>query len=85
MRATLPFRLRRSLSTAAASLPPQTPLTLYGRTSSFNTQKVLFALEKTGVPFTLVPASARVGAGSELLCNQRSDGGAPFGHVGTEE
>lgn len=57
--------------------------TVYGRTSSSNTQKVLWALRLCGIEYRLVNASARVGEGSQLLVEHT--GGKPFGVVGTEE
>jgi glutathione S-transferase len=57
-------------------------MTVYGRTSSSNTQKVLWALQHVGVGFNLINASARVGNGSNFLTEHT--GGTPFGVVGTD-
>lgn len=43
------------------------PRTLFGRTSSSNTQKVLWVLHELGLEYEFVPASARLGPESELL------------------
>ena len=56
------------------------PLTVWGRTSSSNTQKCLWCLAELKLPHTLVLASARLGPTSELLGE-----GEPYGIVGTPE
>ena len=45
----------------------QSALTLWGRTSSSNTQKVLWTLAELDLTYSLVHASARLGPNSELL------------------
>eukprot|EP00929_Paragymnodinium_shiwhaense_P068448 TRINITY_DN34421_c0_g1_i1.p1 TRINITY_DN34421_c0_g1~~TRINITY_DN34421_c0_g1_i1.p1 ORF type:complete len:257 (-),score=11.20 TRINITY_DN34421_c0_g1_i1:60-830(-) len=55
-------------------------LTLYGRPSSFNVQKVLWALGEVGVPFELVHASAMLGPGQTRLA-----GANPNPLVNTDE
>eukprot|EP00929_Paragymnodinium_shiwhaense_P104276 TRINITY_DN6853_c0_g1_i4.p1 TRINITY_DN6853_c0_g1~~TRINITY_DN6853_c0_g1_i4.p1 ORF type:complete len:152 (-),score=8.41 TRINITY_DN6853_c0_g1_i4:312-767(-) len=42
-------------------------LTLYGRPTSYNTQRVLWALCEVDVPFELVHASARLGPGQNCF------------------
>lgn len=59
-------------------MAPGSGLRVFGRLSSSNTQKVLWALAELGLKYTLVNTSLRVGAGSELLCD--FTGGTPFGH-----
>jgi glutathione S-transferase len=59
-------------------------LTLWGRSSSSNTQKVLWVLHELGLPFHLVPASARLGGESEYLVGQHTAAPA-FGVVDTPE
>lgn len=79
------YSVARGLSTAGASplapLPTE-PLTVYGRTSSSNTQKVLFALELIGASYDLVPASARIGPSQRYLTSLTGE--QPYGVVGTE-
>eukprot|EP00933_Yihiella_yeosuensis_P022321 TRINITY_DN1756_c0_g1_i1.p1 TRINITY_DN1756_c0_g1~~TRINITY_DN1756_c0_g1_i1.p1 ORF type:complete len:264 (-),score=45.02 TRINITY_DN1756_c0_g1_i1:73-864(-) len=55
----------------------------WGRTSSSNTQKVLWMLKEIQAPYELIPASARLGANSQHLCE--ITGGKPFGVVDTPE
>ena len=57
-----------------------TLLTLWGRTSSSNTQKVLWVLKELNLDYKLIAASARLGPTSEFL-----DSGHVFGIVGTDE
>lgn len=54
-------------------------LRIFGRTSSSNTQKVLWALHELGLRerCTFEPTSKRIGSGSELLCEL--SGHEPFG------
>ena len=54
-------------------------LTVWGRTSSSNTQKVLWVLQELGKDFNLVAASARLGPTSEFL-----ESGPAFGVVDTD-
>mmetsp|Transcript_9828 Transcript_9828/g.16333 ORF Transcript_9828/g.16333 Transcript_9828/m.16333 type:complete len:264 (-) Transcript_9828:233-1024(-) len=55
-------------------------LTIWGRSSSSNTQKVLWVLRELGLGFKLIPASARLGSTSEFLGS-----GPAFGVVDTDE
>jgi|TARA_B110000208_G_scaffold166513_1_gene205442 glutathione S-transferase len=55
---------------------------VFGRPSSSNTQKVLWALREAGVPFQLTLASARLGPGSSHLA---TDPALAFGVVDTPE
>lgn len=50
---------------------------LFGRTSSSNTQKVLWALQELGLEYDLVPTSRRLGPNSQHLV--KFSGGEPFG------
>ena len=68
----------RATSSATKAAAPT--LTVWGRTSSSNTQKVMWMLAELGLPYTLVPASARLGPTSELLGSTEV-----FGVVGTAE
>ena len=58
-------------------------LTLWGRPSSSNTQKVLWMLTELKVPFEFRAASGRIGPNSELLCSHDDPGAKPFGVVDT--
>jgi len=58
-------------------------LKVFGRPSSSNTQKVLWMLHEVGRSFELTLASARLGHGSQQLCEHT--GGQPFGVVDTAE
>lgn len=58
-------------------------LHVFGRTSSSNTQKVLWFLHEVGLPFELTFASARLGPSSQYLCSHTGE--RPFGIVGTAE
>lgn len=55
-------------------------LTVWGRTSSSNTQKVLWTLAELQLQYAFIPASARLGPSSELLGERQV-----FGVVGTPE
>ena len=57
-------------------------LTVWGRTSSSNTQKVLWILQELRLAHELVPASARLGATSEYLVGEHCNSPA-FGVVDT--
>ena len=67
-------------SASALRSDASSPLTVWGRTSSSNTQKCLWCLAELKLPHTLVLASARLGPTSELLGE-----GEPYGIVGTPE
>lgn len=67
-------------SSAFQPMGARQALTVWGRTSSSNTQKVLWTLAELGLPYTLVPASARLGPNSQLLGS-----GEVFGVVDTRE
>ena len=70
-----------SLASASALRSDASSLmTVWGRTSSSNTQKCLWCLAELKLPHTLVLASARLGPTSELLGE-----GEPYGIVGTAE
>lgn len=58
-------------------------LLVWGRSSSSNTQKVLWALRELRLPFQLVNASARLGGESELLV-EHTDNKSTFGVVDTD-
>jgi len=53
-------------------------LRIWGRSTSICTQRALWALEETGVPYDLILASATMGPNGHV-----SKGGAPFGIVDT--
>jgi glutathione S-transferase len=53
-------------------------LRIWGRPTSICTQRALWALEETGVPYDLILASATMGPNGHV-----SKGGAPFGIVDT--
>ena len=57
------------------------PIVVYGRTSSSNTQKVLWALHEAGLQYTMHLASAILGPGSEQFAAE----GQAFGVVDTAE
>eukprot|EP00041_Stephanoeca_diplocostata_P029129 m.852648 g.852648 ORF g.852648 m.852648 type:complete len:284 (-) comp23496_c0_seq23:2438-3289(-) len=58
-------------------------ITVWGRPSSSNTQKVLWLLKELDIPHKLILASARLGEHSQLLCT--GAGTKPYGVVDTEE
>jgi len=67
-------------------LPPlPAMMRVFGRPTSSNTQKVLWTLHelRSRPSFDLILASARMGAGSNLLCE--NSGGKPYGVVDTDE
>jgi glutathione S-transferase len=55
-------------------------LTLWGRSSSSNTQKVTWLLHELDLPYDFIAASARLGPSSQYLGE-----GQPFGWVGSAE
>ena len=68
------------LSPVAMAAARAAALTVWGRTSSSNTQKVLWTLGELDLPHSFVLASARLGPSSELLGS-----GEVFGVVNTPE
>lgn len=65
-----------------AAPPVAATIRLWGRPSSSNTQKVLWTLHEASLPFELTPASARMGASSQMRAGSREEA---FGVVDTPE
>ncbi|MGJ7525995.1 glutathione S-transferase family protein [Variovorax sp. GB1P17] len=58
-------------------MPPEHPLTVWGRLSSFNVQKVLWLLDEIGLPYQHIPAGGAFG----LLDTPEFLAMNPHGHV----